>query len=197
MKYIKRFNEAFDIKKENPPVEVASDMTSFNDTEKWVKDFNTRKGILANIYMTYKDDVTPSEESTPVDLYNKLVAAKFIKPSNVKSKLVFFNPLFNIWGEICKKNRQLKNANTTLSQKKQDIANKQSEVAAGTGDVTSANTDIETANNDMKAQLDNLTAIKKEIANLQKASADEMKNRVKALQTSKKRITKLDTPPTQ
>jgi hypothetical protein len=195
MRYIKKFNEAFDVKKENQPVEVASDMTSFNDTEKWIKDFNTRKAILSGIYLNYKDDSAPSDKATPIDLYNKLVAGKFIKPSNAKSELVFFNPLFNIWGEICKKNRQLKIANTTLSQKKQDITNKQSEISAGTGDVASANTDIETANNDMKAQLDNLTLIKKEIANLQKASADELKNKSLSLQTSKKRITKLDIPP--
>ena len=69
MKYLKTF-ETFDVKKENPGLEIGSDMNNFNDSEKWLKDFNTRKNAFVTIYNTYKEDANPSD-NIPQDLYNK------------------------------------------------------------------------------------------------------------------------------
>ena len=192
MKYIKTF-EKFDVLKEKPPVEIASDMNTFNDNENWIKDFNTRKNQLMNIYKTYKEDATPTE-ATSTDLYNKLVSGKYIKPSNVKAKIVFNNPLFTIYSEICKKTRELNNINGTLQQKQNELIEKQRAVAANEIDRETANTDVENINNDIQAKTDQLSQIKKDITNLQKASKDDFTDRIKNLTTSKTRITKLDNP---
>ena len=190
MKYFKSF-EAFDIKKENPPLEVGSDMNNFNDSEKWVKDFNSRKSLLDSIYINYKEDATPSD-SIPLDLYNKLVSGKFIAPNNVKTKITFLNPLFTIYAEISKKNRELKNINSTIESKKKELGDKQTTLNSNGGDKETLNNDIENLNNDIKTQLDSINNIKKEINDLQKSSTTNLNNMIKNLQTSKNRINKLD-----
>jgi hypothetical protein len=119
MKYLKKF-ERFDINKEKPPIEIRTDMTNFNNSEANAKDYNARKNILLNIYKTYKEDENPSPNVVSRDLYNKLLAGKFIKPGN-KSTVIFINPLFAEFSEYCRKERETQNIDNTLQQKTTDL----------------------------------------------------------------------------
>lgn len=194
MKYIKTY-EKFDLVKENPGIEIGSDMTSFNDSEKWIKDFNTKKGILLGIYNTYKEDEKPVDGLTSVDLYNKLLSGKFITPSNTKSKIIFTNPLFNIYSQYCQKNRMVKNINNSLNQKKQEMLTKQASINNNEGDRETINTDIAAIKADMDAKQKELLNINKDIQSLQKSSSDELTNKAKSIVLSKKRITQFDIKP--
>ena len=193
MKYLKTF-ETFDVKKENPGLEIGSDMNNFNDSEKWLKDFNTRKNAFVTIYNTYKEDANPSD-NIPQDLYNKLLSSKFIKENSDKSKIVFLNPLFNLYSELCKKTREVKNVTSTLEQKKKDLIEKQNSIKNNDGDRETANKDIETSTNDVKELNDSLVKINTEINNLRKSSNDEINKYTKSLTDSKKRIDTLKEPP--
>ena len=188
MKHIKTF-ETFNIKKEAPTPEIGADMSTYNSSETNVKDFNSRKQALLNIYLTYAEDSTPTT-AIATDLFNKLVAAKFIKPGNVKSGLVFLNPLFTVYSEFCRKSRDTKNTENTLDQKKAEIENKEKNIATNTGET--ANNDIENLNKDIKNQTDTLNKSDKEASDLQKSAKDEMIRKAKELENAKKRITKYD-----
>jgi predicted RNase H-like nuclease (RuvC/YqgF family) len=193
MKYLKTF-EKFDVKKENPGLEIGSDMNNFNDSEKWLKDFNARKNAFITIYNTYKDDTNPSD-NIPQDLFNKLLSAKFIKQNSDKSKIVFINPLFNIYSELCKKTREVKNITSTLNQKKTDLIEKQKSIKNNDGDTETINKDIQDTNNSIKELSDNLNKINNEINNLKKSSDEQIKKSTKTLKDSKTRIDTLENPP--
>lgn len=184
MKFIKRF-EQFDINKEKPPVDIGTDMNNFNGSENNIKDFNTKKNTLLNIYMTYKPDQNPST-GTPVDLYQKLLSAKFIKPG--EKTISFINPIFAIYSEFCSKKRQAQDITNTIEQKKKGISDTQANVT----DKDTANTDIENLNKDIQDQTNKLNLLNKEISDLQKSSQKQITDNVKNLETSKKRITNLD-----
>ena len=190
MKYIKTF-ETFNIKQEMPTPEIGADMATFNSSENNVKDFNTRKQALLNIYLTYAEDPTPTN-TVASDLFKKLVTAKFIKPGDVKGGLNFINPLFTVYSEFCRKSRDTKNTENTLDQKQAEIADKQKSIATNTGDRETANNDIANLNNDIKDQTDVLNKSDAETTQLQKAAKDELTNKAKELENAKKRITKFD-----
>ncbi len=184
MRYIKTY-ETFDVKKENQPLEITSDMNAFNDNEKWIAEFNSKKNSLMQIYATYKDD---GKDIISVDLYNKLLSGKFINTSNDKTKISFINPLFGIYSEFCKKSRELKNTNTSLEQKKNSISSIQTNINNGEGDKEIENNDIKAATNDIKTMTDKLTQINKEISDLQNSSNQQIQTKIKELQASQKRI---------
>lgn len=193
MKHLKKF-EKFNVEKEKQPIEVTADMNNFNDSEKWIKDFQTRKIAFETIYNTYIEDAQQSD-STPLDLYNKLVQGKFIKPTSAKSTIVFLNPLFTIYSEVCKKGRELKSNTQTLDQKKQDLLAKQKSITDNTGDRATAENDIKAINMDIQNRTKSLGNINSEINRLKKAAMDEINAKIKNLAASKSRITSLKTPP--
>lgn len=180
MIYIKHF-EAFDVKKENQPLEITADMNNFNDTEKWIKEFNSKKSQLLQIYMSYKND-------TQTDLYNKLLSAKFIKPSNANNKLAFINPLFTVYSEYCQKNRDIKNIQISITQKQKELTDKQSAMSSGDGDKEVLKKDIENAQKDITDLNTQLNDIKKNISDLQKTSTKQIQDKTKELQLAKNRI---------
>ena len=185
MKYLKRF-EKFDLK--DKPVDVATDMNTFNSSEENIKDFNSKKSALLNIYLTYQQDATPTD-ATPTDLYRKLLSGKFIKPGNVNSKIIFTNPLFAVYSEYCAKSRELKNISGTLDQKKQELEAKQGDTS---GDAETRNNDIQTLNNDIQDKMKSLDQLKRDISSLQKSASDQIKSSTTNLDGAKKRITQLN-----
>ena len=190
LKYIKTF-ETFSAEDEKvPSAGVNADMNDFNNAENQIKDFNSRKSALLTIYKTYKEDDKKSS-SIPIDLYNKLLSAKFIE-SGDKNKIQFLNPLFTIYSEICEKTRELSNLNGTLANKKKEITDKQKAISDKSIDTETANKDIQNLNKDMSDITKNLSEINKTISDLQKNSTDQLNKINKNLQDSKKRIDNLD-----
>lgn len=193
MIHLKTYEKFQDIEIKKQPLEMTADMNTFNQAERDIKDFQTRKNLFLNIYKTYTDD-DKSTGGMPIDLYNKLLQAKFIKATNPKSKIVFLNSLFGLWSEYCKKVRELQDFETTLTQKQKDLAEKQSMLNSNQGDRESTQKDITNIQQDIRDGNEKVGDINTQIAKLKKSSDDELKLKIKNLTLSKKRITQLKTP---
>lgn len=192
MIYIKTFEKFQDKEIKQQPLEVTADMNMFNVAEKDIKDFKSRKNLLEDIYKNYTEDNTPTN-GIAVDLYNKLLQAKFIKPSNPKSKITFINGLFGIWAEYCKQLRELQNYQATNTQKQKDLAEKQEMMNSNQGDRQTAQQDITNIQKNIADGNQKINDISSQIQKLKKSTEDELKLKIKNLTLSKQRITGLET----
>jgi len=189
MKYIKTF-EKFDIPKIKPIPEIGADMTLFNNSEVNIKNYNTKKKQLADIYSNYAEDDNPVQGRMPTDLYNKLLSGKFIKSGN-KDNVQFNNPLFAQYSTFCAKQRQVTNIDNNLQNKTKDIEDTKINIQNNVGDRQTNNDTINNLNQDVKNQKTQLNQVEKETKDLQKSSNTQLKNNTKELEDAKKRITTL------
>jgi hypothetical protein len=186
MKYL-IFFEKFNIQKEKPNIEIRSDMDTFNNSETNVKDFNSKKGQLLQIYLNYAEDSNPVEGTIPNDLYNKLLSGKFIKQGD-KKNIIFTNPLFTKYAQYCRTKRDAKNTENNLQNASKNIDNIKSNIDTNTGDREVNNNQLKAEEENLNKSLKTLDNIKKDANKLQTGSKEDIKRTSKDLTDAKKRI---------
>ena len=80
--------------------DMVSRMNSLNQIEDDIKEFNSNKSKLLNIYLNYKDHN---------DLISKLKSNKYIGQQAKPNTIEFNNRLLSLWATSCKKRRKIKN----------------------------------------------------------------------------------------
>ena len=201
MRYLKTY-EKFDLAKEKVPLEIKADMTLFNQSEMNKKQFDKYKAKLQQIYNTYVEDDTPSDTGIAKDLYNKLIAAKFIKKTTPKTKNQIIwknpdqqddpntptNPLFSKYAEQLEQERKIKKSEETIKQKQKDLEAKQQSIQQNQGDTQVAKQDIQNTVKDIQSQQATLQKGDSTAAQLKTQAKKDLDLERKKLEDAKRRI---------
>jgi hypothetical protein len=180
MKYIKKF-EKYVIPNTDSP-EVSSDKDYFNNLEDNIKEYNTKKTTLQNIYMTYTNQD---------DLVKKLFSQKFINSNTTPTKdspRKFMNPLLDLWSQVCQKMRDTKNIQDQITSEKGTINQKNDLISQNPNVADSANQSISNSNSNITDLNQQLSKINTSITILKKQTEDELAKMKKELTISKSRI---------
>lgn len=175
----KLFSESYDIENGESP-EMASDKNLYNNNEKFITEFSSKKSVISNIYSTYKDDK---------ELISKLKNQKLIsdKSSDPKS-IVFINPLLGIWAQSCSKLREVKNIQSRLEQSTLQLNDANSSLSQNPENRESIQDNIKKINASILELRKNLETLNKESQNLQKEASQKLQYMKKDIDNSKKRI---------
>jgi uncharacterized protein YoxC len=121
MKYLRQYdsflNEDIFFPTADDPVEVKNKMNSSNQLYKWVKEYPSKKNLIAQIFQNYKDENEKFSKLKP-----------FLKDQNPKT-LTFENDLLGLWAEVCELNRKISNIDKDITNKKEEISTEQSGMA--------------------------------------------------------------------
>lgn len=182
MKYLKKFKpfvEKYTID-QNDPTEFASDKTTFNQNENFVKEFLTKKVTLENIYATYKDEK---------DLTTKLFAQKFI-PINTsnKKKIQFINPLFGLYAQALEKERELKSLEDDLTSQQGTLSDRQTTMNQNPDTKDSLANDVQYTQSKISDITTNIARLKNEIVTLERNTQQKLKQMKTDILNNKKRI---------
>ena len=114
--------------------EMARNKMSINDLEKYIREFQSKKTILHNIYMRYK---------TEDELMSKLKSGRFIanyevdsknpqrvKATNIKDsrRMKFLNPLLAEVARVSEKRREIINLEKDITKQEETIKDRQSAI---------------------------------------------------------------------
>jgi len=159
--------------------EIASDMNGFNDISNQIKEFNTKKVTINNIYMTYTDEK---------DLINKLSSQKFIDNTSDKKSIKFHNPILGMWAQSCEKRRDLKEIDDQIKKWQEDIKNEESNLKSNPSSKDTVDANIKLTQDKIKEKTQEVSKKQMEIANLEKLANDKLKSLSDELGLSKKRL---------
>jgi len=175
MKLIKKykfFKEKYQIPNTDAP-ELSSDKSTFNDLEFNILQYNQKKNVVQNIYMTYTDQQ---------DLINKLFNQKFINKKTTSTTTTdpkkFLNPLLGLWAQVCEKMRAIKDIQDKISSEQDTIDQKQDLASQNPGVADSTNQDIKSSNDkisDYKSQLSQLNTDITDLENQIRIKLQKMK----------------------
>jgi len=160
--------------------EIASQMNTFNSKEEQIKDFETHKVDVSNIYMTYKDEG---------DLINKLSARKLIeKKTSNKKEIKFSNELLGIWARSCEKRRELKDIEESIKGIEEDNSNREENIK---NNPSLKDSEQESMNNNLdkiSSKKEEISKIQKEIMDIEEEAKDKLARLKNELSLSKKKI---------
>ena len=159
--------------------EIASDMNTFNASEDQVKEFDTKKITISNIYLTYKDEK---------DLIDKLVSQKFIDRAGDKKTIKFHNPLLGLWAQSCEKRRELKDIEDQMGKLNQSIKDEQENLKNNPSSADTVNANIKSTEDNITQKKQEITKKQTEILNIEKLAKDKLKQFKDELTNSKKRL---------
>jgi DNA repair exonuclease SbcCD ATPase subunit len=177
-KYKNFIGEALTILQTDSP-SVATTIHKFNDLEKFINEFNTKRTVLRNIYLTYDGED---------DLINKLSSQNFIEKTTNKKEIKFENPLLQMYSQVCDKIRRVEqikkdvdNSNSNIKDKQQFISDNPSSKEENTEDIKSIQTQISDKNKDIQE-------LNQEIVRLERQTNEKLKQMSKELVDTKKEI---------
>jgi hypothetical protein len=159
--------------------EMASDMNRFNDISTQIKEFDTKKVTINNIYMTYTDEK---------DLMNKLSSQNFIDKTENKKMIKFHNPILGMWAQSCEKRRELKDIDDQIKKWEEDIKNEESNLKSNPSSKDSVDANVKLTQDKIKEKTQEVSKKQIEIANLEKLAKDKLKSLNAELGLSKKRL---------
>jgi hypothetical protein len=159
--------------------EIASDMNGFNDISDQIKEFDTKKVTINNIYMTYTDEK---------DLINKLSSQKFIDNTSDKKSIKFHNSILGMWAQSCEKRRDLKEIDDQIKKWQEDIKNEESNLKSNPSSKDTVDANIKLTQDKIKEKTQEVSKKQMEIANLEKLAKDKLKALSGELGLSKKRL---------
>lgn len=185
MKYVKEFknfvSEKFTPTQNDHPEQVSS-MNNFNDMEKWIKEFNSMKTVVQNVYDNYK---------TEDELTNTLFGKKLINSKNLK-QMKFNNPLLGMWAKACESKRRLNDLTSKTDKNKQDLVDDQTNVKNNPSMAQSFEDTIKQKQQNISDNQSEINDLKLKVANLEKQTRDELKKMTDRMNLSKKQI-RMDT----
>jgi len=162
---------------------VISGKNYLNDMSRYIKEYNSKKTTLQNIYTKYTDDK---------ELLALLKSNGFIdKTEDNIRKIKFLNPLFAVFYQACEKMRQIQNVSKEIEKIKQSKSEK--EKMEETDTLTSAKpegvkSDSDQLNDSLKDKTKELNFLQTEIKKIQelvkvkeKQIEDEIKSATKII----------------
>jgi len=159
--------------------EIASDMNGFNDISDQIKEFDTKKVTINNIYMTYTDEK---------DLINKLSSQKFIDNTSDKKSIKFHNSILGMWAQSCEKRRDLKEIDDQIKKWEEDIKNEEDNIKNNPSSEESVRANINLIEDKIKQKTQDVSKKQLEIGDLEKLAKDKLKSLKDELSLSKKRL---------
>jgi len=91
------------------PTDIQSDMNKLSRMEKFLKEYNSKKAILEEIY---------KKNSKPEQIRQALVSAKLIKSTGDPKKIIFENPFIEHYARICRISAEIERKQNTISDLK-------------------------------------------------------------------------------
>jgi predicted nucleic acid-binding Zn-ribbon protein len=180
IKSYKEFISEKFIPDKNADPEVASAININNKNEDDVKEYNSKKNTLLNIYKTYKDEK---------DLLLKLTTAKFInKTTNIKN-LKFNNPLLGLLATISDKNRKVIDIEKQIDGWKDNIKDQQQNISNNPSNKEGSTDQINLLNDQIKTKTDEINALKLDITKSQQYINKELDRLTKTVKDTNKKIT--------
>ena len=158
--------------------ENISNINSMNQIEKDIKEFNSKKTLVTNIYLTYIDEN---------DLINKLTSQKFID-SKSRKDIKFHNHLKGMWAQVCSKRREINNINNEILKWEKEIQDSNSNIRSNPSSKESIESQISLLKERILLKKKELVEKNTEILNLEKIITDKIKVMKNDLLNSKKRI---------
>jgi hypothetical protein len=181
MKYLNTYSnfisEKF-IPQETDPPEQVSGMNNFNDIEKWINEFNSKKSALQNIYTNYK---------TEEDLVKTLQKQKYINSPNLKL-MKFNNPLLGMWAKSCEIRREVNDIQKGIDDLNNTIKDDTDNVTANPSTAESGKESINLKKQDLTNKQKLLQDKNLELANQEKKVRDELKKMMDNNKKSKTQI---------
>jgi hypothetical protein len=159
--------------------EIASDKNQFNNIQKQVEEYNKKKTIVTNIYLSYVNEV---------DLINKLSGQKLIDRTADKKSIKFYNPIIGLWAQSCQKQREVKDIKAEIEKLKGNIKDEETNIKMNPSSKESIQSTIDLINDKIKLKGTEINDKLSEINNLEKTTKDKIKSYVNDINTSKKRI---------
>ena len=165
---------------QNDSTEMASDKSTFNQIESYIKEFLSKKTTLDNIYVTYKDEK---------DLISKLYAQKFI-PTNTsdKKKIQFINPLFGLYAQAAEKKSELKSIESDLDKNQKSLSDSKSLLSQTPENSESISNDIQYTQSKISEITNSISKLKTEIVTLERNTESKLKSMKSDLLNNKKRV---------
>jgi len=158
---------------------VASAANTINQLEENIKEFNTRRIELENIYKTSIDEK---------DLVSKLSSRKFINPVNTKSNMEFFNPLFAKYSRVCDLQKQMMDLEKEQSKIDTSIKETESQIGQNPSSKDGFLKDIQSKKTDIERIKTKLSTIKSEADRLERLTMTEIKDIQKRILDETKEI---------
>jgi hypothetical protein len=158
---------------------VASAANTINQLDDNIKEFNTRRIELENIYKTSIDEK---------DLVSKLSARKFINPVNAKSSMKFFNPLFSKYSGVCDLKKQVVDLEKEQSTIETTIKDKESDIGKNPSSKDGILNDIKTKKTDIESIKTKLATIKSEADRLERLTMQELQEMQKEIVSGTKEV---------
>lgn len=157
-----KFLESYIIDKNDSP-NLQSQMISLNKSNKDISEYNSKKSILNNIYLTYKDQK---------DLRSKLKSQGF---TNNTGGITFINPLLSIYSRISEKSRKIKNIEESINLYKNDIIERNKTLSDNPELKDNIKEQIDELNNKIANKLNEIKELNKEILDLEKEISKKLK----------------------
>lgn len=144
---------------------VISSVNQINDLESHIKEFNSKKTELMNIYLTAKDEVS---------LIDNLKARGFINPSTNKSEIEFKNPLLGKFGNVCNLRKKIKDLESQEVEVNNSIKDKESQLTQNPSMKSSTTEDIKLKKTDIESIKRKIGEIKAESDRIERLTMKEL-----------------------
>ena len=158
---------------------VASTANKLNDLESQIKEFNTKKVDLENIYK-----LSINEK----DLVSKLSARKFINPVSSKSQMEFNNPLLGKYSRVCDLKKQITDLEKEQSETDKSIKGKESEIGPNPTMKDSLMDDIKGKKTDIDNIKRRLQELKNEADRLERLTMKELQELQREIQSGTREV---------
>jgi predicted nucleic acid-binding Zn-ribbon protein len=158
---------------------VASTANHLNDLESHIKEFNTKKVDLENIYK-----LSVNEK----DIVRKLSARKFINPVSSKSQMEFINPLLGKYARVCDLKKQISDLEKEQSEVDKSVKGKESEIGSNPSMKDSLLNDIQSKKTDTERIKTKLQELRTESDRLERLTMKELQEIQKEIQTGTREV---------
>ena len=151
---------------------IISSVNRLNDMESHIKEFNSKRVEIENIYITAKDETS---------LIDNLKARGYINPTTNKSQMVFKNPLLGKYATICGLKKKISDLEKEQGEVDGSIKDKESQMGANPSLKDTITQDIKTKKTDVENIKRRIGEIKAECDRLERLTMkdlQEMKNQL-------------------
>ena len=149
-----------------------SSVNNLNDMESHIKEFNSKKVEIENIYKTAQDETS---------LIDNLKARGYINPTTNKSQMEFKNPLLGKYATVCDLKKKISDLEKEQGSVDDSIKDKQSQIGSNPSLKDSITQDIDTKRTDVENIKRKIQEIKAESDRLERLTMKELQEMQKEI----------------
>lgn len=162
----------------NDSIDIVSSKNALNKMEEEIKEYNTKRGTLYNLYMKSLNEL---------ELNRQLTSNKFLDANDPK-KIIFSNKLLGMSAEIFKKQRQINNMNLSVDKMKKDLDNEKTNIKNNPSSKQYGDENIKLINDKMKVKTKEINKLNQDIAKLELDLKEKMKQYQKEINDNKNKL---------